>query len=168
MGGYLNAKAGAANYGSQAAVTKANALLAKRQAYAEAYKLEADARDAAHVAGDNMMTMRQNESTNRAAARVAGAISGFAGNNVRELSVAEYFEKAIADAARSNAVQQANARDAAVQLRRSGDSEYAMGMVQGNALEQQARIQSSYAPWVGVGGALSTLGNLGLKYNMGE
>ncbi|MBQ3525818.1 MAG: hypothetical protein IJA63_06035 [Akkermansia sp.] len=113
-----------------------------------------------------MMTLRQNETAQRASARLAGAMSGFSGNNTRELSVAEYFEKVLGDAARSNAIQSANAQAQAVQLRHQGDSQYQMGIVQGNAYQSMASVQSSYAPWVGVGGALSTLGQIGLTYNI--
>ena len=166
MGAYLNAQSNAANLSMQGATAKANAKIAKRQAYADAYKLEADAASAARIAGDNMMTLRQNETAQRASARLASAMSGFSGNNTRELSVAEYFEKVLGDAARSNAIQSANAQAQAVQLRHQGDSQYQMGMVQGNAYQAMASVQSSYAPWVGVGGALSTLGQIGLTYNI--
>ena len=82
------------------------------------------------------------------------------------MSVAEYFEKVLADASRSNAIAQANAYSKATQLRHHGDSQYQMGVVQGNAYQSMASVQSSYAPWVGVGGALSTVGQLGLTYNI--
>jgi hypothetical protein len=167
MGAYLNAQSNAANLSMQGATAKANAKIAKRQAYADAYKLEADAASAAKIAGDNMMTLRQNETAQRASARLAGAMSGFSGNNTREMSVAEYFEKVLGDASRSNAIQSANAQAQATQLRHQGDSQYQMGIVQGNAYQAMASVQSSYAPWVGVGGALSTIGQLGMMYNIG-
>lgn len=168
MGEYLNMKAGAANMRGEATSARVNAQVAKRQAYADAYKLEADAGAAAYVAGDNMMTMRRNETANRAAARVVDAISGFAGNRARELSVAEYFEKVIGDAAKSNAINYQNAVEQANALRRTGETQYRLGNIQAQAYDRMASIGSRYAPWFGVGGALGTLGSLGLKYNVGE
>jgi len=167
MGEYLNMNAAATNMSSEATSARVNALLAKRQAFADAYKLEADAGAAAHIAGDNMMTMRRNETANRAAARVVDAISGFAGNPARELSVAEYFEKAIGDAAKSNAINYRNASEQANALRRSGETQYALGNVQADAYARLARVNRSVAPWLGVGGLLQTGASLGLTYNLG-
>lgn len=164
MGELVNMNASAANMSNDAASTRANAMLARRQAYADAYKLEADAGAAARVAGDNMMTMRRNESANRAAARVAGAISGFAGNVSRELSVAEYFEKAIGDAARSSSIAYRNAAQQAGALRRQADTQYALGNVQAGAYDRMASINRSMAPWMGVGGLLQTGVNVMMAY----
>lgn len=162
--------ASAANMSGSAASARTNALLAKRQAYADAYKLEVDAGSAAHVAGDNMMTLRRNESANRAAARVVSAISGFAGgsSHARELSVAEYFEKVIGDAAKSNAISYQNAAEQAGALRRQGDTQYELGMIQANAYDRMAAINRHAAPWLGVGGLLSTTSNIMATYNMGS
>lgn len=170
MGEYLNMNASAANMAGEATATRTNALLAKRQAYADAYKLETDARSAAHIAGDNMMTMRHDESVNRAAQRVVSAISGFTGGSahVRELSVADYFEKAIGDAAKSNAINYVNAMEQAAALRKQGETQYALGNIQANAYDRMARINRSMAPWFGVGGAMSTLSQLGFQYNLGS
>lgn len=168
MGEYLNMNAGATNLSSDAAVGRANAVLARRQAYADAYKLEADADAAGYVAGDNMMTMRRNASVNRAAARVAGAISGFSGNNARELSVADYFEQLLGDAAKSHAVAYRNAAEQAGAVRRQGETQFNVGMVQADAAARLAGINRRVAPWLGVGGLLSTTGNVLNMYNVGR
>lgn len=165
---YLNMNASATNLSGSATQARTNAMLAKRQAYADAYKLETDAASASHVAGDNMMTMRQNQSANRAAARVVSAISGFAGGSAhaRELSAAEYFEKVIGDAAKSNAISYQNAAEQAAALRRQGETQYNLGMIQANAYDRMAAINRKAAPWLGVGGLLSQTSNIMATYNI--
>ena len=168
MGEYLNMNASATNMGGSATQARTNAMLARRQAYADAYKLEADADAASHVAGDNMMTMRQNQSANRAAARVVSAISGFAGGSAhaRELSMAEYFEKVVGDAAKSNAISYQNASEQAGVLRRQGETQYTLGNIQANAYDRMAAINRHAAPWLGVGGLMSQTSNIMATYNV--
>lgn len=166
MGEYLNMNAGAANYSNDATTVRANAKLAKRQATMDAYKLESDATNAAYAAGDNMMTLRRNASVSRATARVASAISGFAGGSAAagELSVAEYFEKVIGDAARSSSVAYQNAAEQAGALRRQGETQYNLGLIQADAYDKFARINRRTAPWLGVGGLLQQGAMLGFQY----
>ena len=166
MGEYLNMNAGAANYGNEAMAARTNAKLAKRQATMDAYKLESDATNAAYVAGDNMMTQRRNASVSRATARVVGAISGFAGGSAaaRELSVAEYFEKVIGDAAKSSSIAYQNAAEQAGALRRQGETQYNLGLIQADAYDKFARINRRTAPWLGVGGLMQQGAMLGFQY----
>ena len=163
MGTFANMSAASANYTTQAAAARANARVARAQAQANAYKLEADASAQGAIAGDNMMTMRRNQALQMAAVRNQQGGSGFAASSGSKLSVessvAEVFEKAIADQMRSNAIADQNARAQANALRRSGETQFNLGMVQANALSSLASASSQAAPWMLLGEGLTWGGN---------
>ncbi len=71
MGQFANSSAQATNYGIQANEARLQGMLQKKQAYANAYKLEGDSRMQGEVVGENMMRASAN-----AVARLA------AGNHV--------------------------------------------------------------------------------------
>lgn len=172
MGGYLNSATASANAATQGAQARTQGLLQRKQAYANAYKLDADAEASNLLAGEQMATMRQNQAAAIAAQRVQAASSGFSassGSMLRgEQSVAEAFEQAIANIGKSAAIQDANAREQAGQLRREGDTALALSNVQGAFYDRVARI-NRYSALVNLAGdALSTAGNLGLTYNFGN
>lgn len=171
MGGFVNSSTAAANAQLQAAQARTQGVLQRRQAYADAYKLESDSAAALMVAGENAAVLRQNQAAQVAAARVQNGGSGFDASSGsvlrREQSVAEEFEQAIANMGRSAAVQDANARAQAVQLRREGDSAVLLADIMGDYYGRVARANRVAAGWNLLGGALSTVGNLGLQYNVG-
>ncbi len=169
MGDYLDSKAVATNYSNEAGSARMNATLAKRQAYAEAYKLESDSAGALQIAGDNMLTMRRNQSAAVAAQRVTNAASGFSAGSgsqlQQEASVAEVLELAVANAAKSAMISDVNAREQADFLRREGDTQYNLGMVQANYLQKMGKINREAGRSQLLGSVLYTMGAQGLKYN---
>ena len=170
MGDGVNMYASAANQRTDAMTTRANGRLQRQQAYANAYKLEDDAARGSHVAADNMMTMRRNQSAAVAASRVAHAASGFGASGgsklAAEASVAEVFEKAIADAAKSNAIADVNAREQANAFRRQGDTALNLANINADYLNRLAAINSKAAPWMMLGSALSLGGSLTNQFKM--
>ena len=166
MGDGLNMYASAANGRSDAITTRTNAALARRQAYADAYRLEADSEAALGMAGDNLMVMRRNQLEQVGEARSRSGASGFSASGgsslVHEASVAEVLEMAVANAARDAAVTDANSRSQAAALRRQGDTMYDVGMVQADYQQRMARIANRTAPWAMLGNGLFTLGQLDL------
>lgn len=164
MGDGFDRYAQATNYAAEANSTRTNAVLARRQAYADAYKLEADSEQSLLLAGDNLMTLRRNQAEQVGARRAAAGASGFSAssgsNLVSEQGVAEVLEAAIVNAARSAAVSDSNARRQANALRRYGDTSFNVGMAQADYLQQQARIAGRVAPWLLVGGGLQSFGSL--------
>ena len=168
MGEWMNSSAAATNYASQATTDRTNATLAKRQAYADAYKLETDSRNALHIAGDNLMTMRRNQTAAVGQRRVMSGASGFAASSgtqlEQETSVAEVLELAIANAAKSSAISDVNAREQAESLRRYGDTTYNVGMVQADFNQRMASIHRKAGPLYGLGSALYQGGMFGLNY----
>ena len=166
MGDAMNSYASAANYRNEAMTTRTNATLQKRQAYADAYKLESDSESALHIAGDQMMTMRRNQAEQVGARRAAAGASGFSASGgsqlVQEQSVAEILEVAVANAARSAAISDTSAREQANAMRRYGDTAYNVGMVQAEHQQKMARIANGVAPWLMLGQGLTTLGSAGV------
>lgn len=166
MGDGIDSYTQASNMRSQAMTTRTNAILAKRQAYADAYKLENDSAAALGVAGDSMMTMRRNQTAQMGERRVASGASGFAassGSNLAaESSVAEVLEMAIANAARDVETGDSNARRQAIELRSQGEQQYRLGMIQAEYENKLAKIANSVAPWLMVGSGLTTIGGLGM------
>lgn len=164
MGDGINSFASAANHRSEAITTRTNATLAKRQAYADAYKLESDSESALHIAGDQMMVMRQNQREQVGQRRAASGASGFSAssgsNIVAEQSVAEVLEMAVANASRSAMISDVNAREQAEALRRYGDTTYNVGMVQSEYQQKMARIANRVAPWLMLGSGLTQGGML--------
>lgn len=164
MGDGINSFASAANHRSEVITARTNATLAKRQAYADAYKLESDSEQALHIAGDNMMVMRRNQAEQVGAKRAAAGASGFSAsggsNLVGEMSVAEVLEMAVANAAKSSAISDRNAREQAEALRRYGDTTYNVGMVQADFQQKLARVANRVAPWLMLGSGLTQGGML--------
>jgi len=172
VGDYLNMSAQGANYSSQAATARANGIAQRQQAYAHAYKLETDAANQSYLAADNMMTMRRNQAAAVDEARLANGASGFdasGGSKLQaEQSVADVFEQAIANMMRSNTISEQDARMQAHAFRRQGDTSLNLGNIQADYLTRMSRISSKYARWALVGSGLSTLGQVGMKYNWGS
>jgi len=168
MGEWMNSSAAATNYAGQAIAGRTNATLAKRQAYAEAYKLETDSSNALHIAGDNLMTMRRNQSAAVGQRRAVSGASGFSAGSgsqlEQETSVAEVLEMAIANAAKSSTIADVNAREQADSLRRYGDTTYNVGQVQADFNQRMASINRKAGPWYGLGGALYQGGMFALNY----
>lgn len=162
MGDGVNLYGQAANYRGEALSTRMNATLARRQAYAEAYKLESDSEQALHIAGDQMMTMRRNQAEQVGAQRAAAGASGFSASSgsyeVAEMSVAEVLEMAIDNAARSAAVSDISAREQAAASRRYGDTTYNIGMVQAGYQDKMAKLAQKSAPIMMLGGGLTSIG----------
>ncbi len=162
MGDKLASLASAANHRSDAMTTRTNARLQRRQAYADAYKLEGDSASALSIAGDQMMTMRRNQAEQVGARRAAAGASGFSASGgsqlVQEQSVAEILEVAVANAARSAAVSDTSAREQANAMRRYGDTAYNVGMVQAEHQQKMARIANGVAPWLMLGQGLTLAG----------
>lgn len=162
MGDGLNSYASAANYRNESMTTRTNARLQRRQAYADAYKLEDDSASALSVAGDQMMMMHRNQAEQVGARRAAAGASGFSASGgsqlVQEQSVAEILEVAVANAARSAAVSDTSAREQANATRRYGDTAYNVGMVQADYQQRMARIANGVAPWQLLGSSLLAIG----------
>lgn len=162
MGDGINSFASATNHRSEAITARTNATLARRQAYADAYKLESDSESMLHIAGDNMMVLRRNQLEQVGEARARSGASGFSAsggsNLVHEMSVAEVLEMAVANAARSAMISDVNAREQAEALRRYGDTTYNVGMVQADYQQKLARTANRVAPWLMLGGGMTELG----------
>lgn len=169
MGEMLNAQAEGVNYGLQAMETRAQGAAARAQGYAEGWRLEEGARAELEVAAENLMTLRRNEVMGMAAERAARGSSGFMvseGSQLAgELSVAEVFEKQVADLRRGASVGAGNAYRQAARLRREGDNAMAAAEVSARALDAFARRSRRMAPWLGVGSALGTVGSVLGAYN---
>lgn len=172
MGDGINSYTQASNMRTQSMTTRTNAILAKRQAYADAYKLEKDSAAALDVAGDSMMTMRRNQTAQMGTRRAASGASGFAassGSNLAaESSVAEVLEMAIANAARDVETGDSNARRQAIELRSQGEQQYRLGMIQANYEQKLAKIANNVAPWLMVGSGLTALGQLDYNWGGGD
>ena len=69
---------------------------------------------------------------------------------------------------RSNTISDQNARMQAHAFRRQGDTSLNLGNIQADYLNRMSRISSKYARWALVGSGLSTLGQVGMKYNWGS
>ena len=160
-----------ANYSSQAATARTNGLAQRQQAYANAYKLETDAASQGYLAADNMMTMRRNQAAAVDEARLANGASGFdasGGSKLQvEQSVADVFEQAIANMMKSTTISDQNARMQANAYRRQGDTSLNLGNIQADYLNRMSGISGKYSRWALVGSGLSTLGQVGMKYNWG-
>ena len=171
MGDAVNMNAAASNQRTDAVTTRANGRLQRQQAYANAYKLEDDAARGSHVAADNMMTMRRNQSAAAAASRVAHAASGFGASGgsklAAEASVAEVFEKAIADAAKSNAIADVNAREQANAFRRQGDTALNLANISADYMDRVAEIDKKLAKKLQWASAIKMAGAIGGSFNLG-
>ena len=170
MGEYVKSQATAANYGQQAIETRTNALTARRQAYANAYGLEENSAQSAYITGQQMATMRQNQSAAIAATRLANASGGIdpsGGSKLRqEQSTAQILEETIANLGQSYTISDQNARRQAARLRKEGDDTYTLGQIMANYYSRAARINSTAANWQLLGGSTATIGDTLLKFNI--
>lgn len=172
MGEFVNSKAASANYGEKAVEARTNGLVRRKQAYATAYGLENDSAQSAYIAGRQMQAMRQNQTAAVADARVQNASSGFSastGSKLRqEMSTAQIFEEAIANAGLSYAIQDQNARNQANQLRKEGDDAARMGNVTAHYYSRASKVNSIAGNWQLFGGSLQKIGETFLKFNVGS
>lgn len=171
MGQYVNSSAASANAALQSAQARSQGMADRKAAYARAYGLEHDSAERGRIAAQQMQTMRQNQSAAAAAARTSNASSGFdssSGSKLRhEMSVAQIFEEAIANAGQSYAIADQNARNQANSLRKSGDDALKMSQIMANYYSRVSKINSTAANWQLLGGALSAIGDSMFTFNIG-
>lgn len=171
MGQVLNSKATSAEYGLKAMEARTNGLTQHKQAYANAYGLEEASSQNGYITGQKMETMRQNQTSAVSSTRLANGASGFGtsgGSKLQqEMSTAQMFEEAIANLGKSYAISDQNARRQADQLRKEGEDAYKMGNVMGNYYSRASKIQSTAGNWQLFGGAMSTIGDTFLRYDLG-
>ncbi|MGN0869456.1 MAG: hypothetical protein ACI4O9_08055 [Akkermansia sp.] len=171
MGQFVNSSSNSANYAQQSAEARTNALAQRRQAYANAYALEENSAQSGYITGQQMSTMRQNQSAAIASTRLTNASSGIdasGGSKLRqEQSTAQILEEAIANLGQSYAISDQNARRQAARLRKEGDDAYTIGQIMANYYSRASKIQSTAANWQLLGGGLSTIGDTMHKYNIG-
>lgn len=171
MGQFINSKATSAEYGQKAMEARTNGLAQRKQAYSNAYGLEDASAQNGYITGQKMETMRQNQTAAVAATRLQNGSNGFGASGgsklQQEMSTAQMFEEAIANLGKSYAVSDQNARRSADQLRKEGEDAYKMGNVMGNYYSRASKIQSTAGNWQLFGGAMSTIGDTFLKYDLG-
>lgn len=170
MGQFLNSRTQATNYSVQASEARTQGMLQRRQAYANAYKLEADSREKGLLVGDNMMRAESNALARIAALRGQVGASGFAeaGSKLREeQSTAEALKMAISDMGKGYAISDQNARNQANQYRREGDTALTLANIQGDLYDKLARINRKAAPWLGAGELLMDLSKTVGSLNVG-
>lgn len=156
MGNFLDNQAEGTNAQLSSAQAMAEARQARNQAYAQAYKLEDDSAAGLELAGENLMRMQQNRELQLGAVRAGQAARGFALSGSKrqaEVSFARVLDAAIADAVRSTATQDANARVQAAMLRHEGDAALRMGHIKKTYYDRMQSISKSMAPWYGIGDA---------------
>lgn len=169
MGGFSSASAASANYAQQASEARLQGQLQRRQAYADAYKLEADSASAGQVAALQMRQMRQNAVADVQAVRAQAGASGFAASSgsvfrAGEMSLAEQMEAAIDNARLAYATQDRNAREQAWQLRKEGELAERLGGIQGNYYSKMSSVSGNVAPWALLGDGLTLGSNLIFTY----
>lgn len=150
MGSFIDNQTQSANYTLQATQARAQGQLARKQAYANAYKLQDDSAQAAYIMGDRMMTARQNAVASISALRTQNAASGFSasGSKLRaEQSTAEILDAAISNMGKSYTISDQNARAQAAQLMREGDTAVSLAEIQGRYFDQLRSINKKVAPW---------------------
>lgn len=171
MGQFVNSSAASANAAQQAAQARTQGLADRKAAYARAYGLERDSAEAAHIAADQMQTMRQNQTAAVSTTRLHNAASGFSastGSKLRsETSTAQIFEQTIANLGKSYTIQDANARNQANQIRKDGDDALKLSQIMSNYYSRVSKINSTAANWQLLGGSLSTIGDTMFTYNIG-
>lgn len=175
MGNYIRSNQEAGHYAYQAQNAQTQGELSRKQAYNNAYKMEFDSGAAGYIAGDRMMTERQNAVAAVAQRRAENAASGFSassGSKLRaEQSFAEMAEAMIANIGKDYTISDQNARNQANQLRKEGDEAAALGAVNSAYYSRMSGISSRAARGYLLGDTLSTLGDLGLRYrwtNLGK
>ena len=171
MGQFVNSSATSANAAQQATQARTQGLADRKLAYARAYGLERDSAEQGHIAAQQMQTLRQNQTAAVASTRANNAASGFAassGSKLRhEMSTAQIFEEAIANAGKSYAITDQNARNQANQLRKEGDDALKMSQIMANYYSRVSKINSRAANWQLLGGTLSTIGDTMFTFNIG-
>lgn len=158
MGDAINSRGQAANYSSQAAQARTQGALQRRQAYANAYKLQNDSAQQGYIVGDQLMTMRQNAVAALSATRAENATSGFAssGSKLRtEQSTAEVLDAAIANLGKSYTIADQNARAQAAQYMREGDTALTLANIQAGYYDKLSSTYRKIAPWQLMGSALT-------------
>ena len=161
MGEFINTKTAQGNYRVQGMEARTQGILARRQAYENAYKLQYDSAQHAFITGDQMMTARQNAASSLAALRTRNGASGIteAGSKLRtEQSTAEILDAAIANMGKSYAISDQNARTQAAQLKREGDTALTLGNIQSDYYNRLASISRNIAPWQLFGASNALLG----------
>lgn len=171
MGQFVNSSAASANAAQQSAQARTQGIADRKAAYARAYGIESDSAQRAHIAAQQMQTIRQNQTSAISATRVDGASSGFnasSGSKLRqEMTTAQIFEEAINNASKSHAISDQNARNQANQLRKEGDDTLKMSQIMANYYSRVSKINSTAANWQLLGGSLSTIGDTMFTYNIG-
>lgn len=171
MGGSVNSAAASAEYTQKSVQARTQGIADRKAAYARAYGLERDSAEYGHIAGQQLETMRQNQTAAVSATRVSNAASGFnasGGSKLRqEMSTAQILEEAIASAGKSYAIQDQNARLQAFQLRKEGDDALKLADIMAGYYSRVSRANAKSVGWQLLGGTLSTIGDTTLKYNIG-
>lgn len=172
MGQFINAQAASADAAMQATQARTQGAADRKAAYARAYGMESESAAAAHIAAQQMETIRQNQRAAISDARVANATSGFSASSGSKLSTekttAQIFEEALANASKSYVIQDQNARSQANILRKEGDDTLKMSEIMGTYYSKVSRINSNAATGYLLGGALSTIGDIAYTYNIGS
>lgn len=171
MGHSVNSSAASANAALQSAQARAQGLADRKTAYARAYGLEHDSAERGRIAAQQMQTMRQNQTAAESATRLQNAASGFdasSGSKLRsEMSTAQIFEEAIANAGKSYAIADQNARNQAASFRKEGDDALKMSQIMANYYSRVSKINSTAANWQLLGGTLNTIGDSMFTFNIG-
>lgn len=171
MGQFVNSSAASANAAQQSMQARTQGIADRKAAYARAYGIERDTAEQAHIAAQQMQTMRQNQTAATATTRLHNAASGFSastGSKLRsEASTAQIFEQTIANLGKSYAIQDQNARNQANQLRKDGDDALKLSQIMSNYYSRVSKINSSAANWQLLGGSLSAIGDSIFTYNIG-
>lgn len=143
VGDAVNNSTQAGNADLRAMQARTSGKLAQQKAYQEAYDLERTAAQQGFIAGDNMMTLRQNEVAAIGTARAEAGASGFAASSGSkaqvEQSVAEQFEVAIANMQKSNAISDQSSRYAAQVRRSEGEQQKRISDVEAQYYDKVAR-----------------------------
>lgn len=168
VGDAMNNTTAAGNASVAAMQARMRGKLARQAAYQEAYDLEGAAAAQGYIAGDNMMTMRQNEVAALGAARADAGASGFAASSGSkaqvEQSVAEQFEVAIANMQKSNAISDQNSRYAANVRRSEGEQQMRVAEVEAQYYDKVARQnRHAFMPNL-IGGTLLEGAKFGMSF----
>lgn len=172
MGQFIDSSAASANAAQQAVQARTQGIADRKIAYARAYGLEQDSAQQAYIAGQQMQTMRQNQTAAISATRVDNAASGFSassGSKLRqEASTAQIFEEAIANLGKSYTITDQNARNQAFQLRKEGDDAFKLSEIMAGYHSRVSKINSTTANWQLLGGGMKTIGDYTMMFNTPE
>ena len=147
----------AAEYDNAKNLTLAQGLAEKNKAYAQATETRKAAEASARMAGLSMMQMRGNQRRDEGAARAAQALMGGtsegSGNAMAE-GVRRQHESAIANAMVSESVNQHNAINEQVTLRRKGDEAMRAAEAEANQYRMAAKATRTGA-WISAASGLA-------------